>query len=58
LKCASWFHDKKNLEQKTMDWVRKILDKNDIETSWSSLKSWAAGGNTVDPGKENKLYSD
>jgi len=32
--------------------------QNDIETSWSSLKSWAARGNTVDPGKENKLYSD
>jgi hypothetical protein len=44
--------------KKNIDQVCKILDKNDINTSWHSLKSWPPGGNTVDPEKENKMYSD
>ena len=44
--------------KKNIDRVCKILDKNDINTSWHSLKSWPPGGNTVDPEKENKRYSD
>jgi hypothetical protein len=45
--------NKKNIHQ-----VCKILDRNDIDTSWSSLKSWAFKGNTLDPRKEIKQYSD
>jgi hypothetical protein len=48
----------KILEQKTMDQVCKILDKNYIDTSWLSLKSWVIGDNIVDPEKKNKKYLD
>jgi hypothetical protein len=44
--------------KKNIDRVCKILDRNDINSSRHSLKSWAAGGNTVDPKKENEQYSD
>jgi hypothetical protein len=45
--------NKKNINQ-----VCKILDKNDTVTSWSSFKSWAFKGNTLDHGKEIKQYLD
>ena len=45
--------NKNNINQ-----VCKILDKNDINTSWSPLKSWLAGGNTMDPKNEDKQHSD
>jgi hypothetical protein len=45
--------NKNNINQ-----VCKILDKNDINTSWSPLKSWLARGNTMDPKKEDKQHSD
>ena len=45
--------NKNNINQ-----VCKILDKNDIVTSWSSLKSWAFKDNTLDHRKEIKQYSD
>ena len=38
--------------------IDQILDKNDINISRHSLKSWPPGGNTVDPEKENKRHSD
>jgi len=44
--------------KKNIDWTCKILDRNNINTSQHYLKSWAAGGNTVDHDKENKQYSD
>jgi hypothetical protein len=34
--------------------VCKILDKSNINTSRHFLKSWAVGGNTVDPEKEKQ----
>jgi len=40
--------------KKNIDQVCKILDRNDTDTSWSSLNSWAFKGNTLDPGKEIK----
>jgi len=43
--------------KKSIDQVCKILDKNDTNTSWSSLKSWAFKGNTLYHGKEIKQYS-
>ena len=46
------------LNNKNIDWICKILDKNDINTFWHSLKSWPPGGNTVDPEKENKRHPD
>ena len=46
------------LNNKNIDRICKILDKNDVNTSRHSLKSWPSGGNTVDPEKENKQYSD
>jgi hypothetical protein len=42
--------------KKNIDRICKILDKNDINTSRHSLKSWLPGGNIVDPEKENKQY--
>jgi len=44
--------------KKNIDQVCKILDRNDTDTSWSSLNSWAFKGNTLDPGKEIKQYLD
>jgi hypothetical protein len=38
-------------KKKNIDQVCEILDRIDIDTSRHSLKSWAAGGNTVDPEK-------
>jgi hypothetical protein len=38
------------LNNKNIDRIRKILDKNDINISRHSLKSWPPGGNTMDPG--------
>ena len=46
------------LLNKNFDWVCKIPDRNDISISRHSLKSWSPGGNTMDPDKENKQYSD
>jgi hypothetical protein len=46
----------KILEQKTMDRVCKILNKNDIDTFWHSLNNWAAGGNATHPRGECKQY--
>jgi len=46
------------LNNKNIDQICKILDKNDINTSWHSLKNWPLGGNTVDPEKENNEHSD
>jgi hypothetical protein len=34
------------------------LDRSDINTSRHFLKSWAAGGNTVDLRRKNKQYSN
>jgi hypothetical protein len=36
-----------------IDQICKILDKNDINISRHSLKSWPLGGNTVEPEKES-----
>jgi len=44
--------------KKNIDRVCKILDRNDINTSRHSLKSWPLGGYIMDPEKENKQYSD
>jgi hypothetical protein len=41
-------------KKKNIDRVCEILDRNDIDTSRHSLKSWAVGGNTVDPKKEKQ----
>jgi hypothetical protein len=38
------------LNNKNIDQIYKILDKNDINISRHSLKSWPPGGNTVDHG--------
>jgi hypothetical protein len=38
--------------KKSIDRVYKILERSDINTSRHFLKSWAAGGNTMDPEKE------
>jgi len=46
------------LSNKNIDWICKIPDRNDINTSRDSLKSWPPGGNAVDPKKENKQYLD
>ena len=43
---------------KNIDRVCKILDRNDINTSRHSLKSWPLGGYIMDPEKENKQYLD
>jgi hypothetical protein len=40
--------------KKSIDQVCKILDKSDINTSRHFLKSWTAGGNTVDLEKEKQ----
>jgi hypothetical protein len=40
--------------KKSIDWVCKILDKNDINTCWHS---GAVRGNTLDHEKENEQYS-
>jgi len=45
--------NKKNINQ-----IGKTRDRNDINISGHSLKSWPLGGNTVDPEKENKRHSD
>jgi hypothetical protein len=39
--------------KKNIDWVCKILDKNDINTCWHS---GAVRGNTLDHEKENEQY--
>ena len=46
------------LNNKNIDRICKILDKNDNNISRHSLKSWPLGGNTVDPEKKNKQYLD
>jgi hypothetical protein len=50
--------EQKRLSNKNINRICKILDKNDINTSRHSLKSWPPGGNPVDPEKKNKQYSD
>ena len=40
--------------KKNIDQIGKILNKNDINISRHSLKSWPPRGNTVDLEKENK----
>jgi hypothetical protein len=40
--------------KKSIDRVYKILERSDINTSRHFLKSWAAGGNTMDPEKEKQ----
>jgi hypothetical protein len=50
--------EQERLSNKNIDRICKILDKNDINISRHSLKSWPPGGNPVDPEKENKQYSD
>jgi len=40
--------------KKSIDRVRKIFDISDINTSQHFLKSWEAGGNTINPEKEKQ----
>jgi len=42
------------LNNKNIDRICKILDKNDINISRHSLKSWPPGGNTKDPERETR----
>ena len=46
------------LSNKNIDWVCKILNRNDINFSRHSLKNQPPGGNIVDPKKNNKQYLD
>jgi hypothetical protein len=43
--------------KKNIDCVFKILDRNDINTSWYFLKSWAVEGNTLNPKKEKLSFT-
>jgi hypothetical protein len=48
--------EQERLSNKNIDWICKIPDRNDINTSRDPLKSWPPGGNPMDPEKENKQY--
>ena len=48
--------EQERFSNKKINWVCKVLNRNDIDTSLSFLKSWVAGGNTVDLERENKQY--
>ena len=50
--------EQERFSNKNIDWVWKILDKNDINISRHSLKRWPPGGNTVDPWKKSKQHSN
>jgi len=50
--------EQERLSNKNINRICKILDKNDINISRHSLKSWPPRGNPVDLEKENKQYSD
>jgi hypothetical protein len=50
--------EQERLSNKNISQICKILDKNDINISRHFLKSRPPGGNTMDPEKENKWYSD
>ena len=50
--------EQQRFSNKNIDWVCKILDKNDINISRHFLKRGPLGGNTVDPEKKNKQSLD
>ena len=50
--------EQERFSNKNIDWVWKILDKNDINISRHFLKLGPLRGNTMDPEKKNKQSLD